>query len=288
MYFTLESLNHILTVITVTAFLYSRKNFFKDILDSALLPGNIENKVQALSSAIENKINQILAGNKEEVLGIEIPIYDIDSPEMKELMEVKTEALKISERHTERDYNRLKARQDSTILAINNRFSNTSFFIALVSFFLLILSAGFQDVDSMLMEIFLTLYNIANAIILLIFYCWSRKVKNTWVILYFLGSIAVAYLVPRFFHNFIIGTYGELHQSTWANNLIHFLDNKNAYSFVLFISLIILLSPWIIGFLHFLIVYFFTSKRLRKLAKPCIKELGDLKTYLEVKARVIH
>lgn len=284
MRFTLESINHILTVITVTAFLYSRRDFFKDILDSDLVPGKLENNVHNLFGKIEHQVNHLLHENRHKVLGIEYQVYDFESTDFDELLRVKQEAQRIRDRYTANEYNILKTKQDNTINGINHRFSNTSFFIALVSFFLLILAAGFQHVDFAEMEIFLTSYNITNIIILGFIYNKLRKVKNTRVIVYFLISILISYFIPLIiFHKEAIALYNNLKDTPWAISLIHLMDNDNAYSFTLFTSLVILLSPWIIGFLQFLFVFLFTSRKLAKHEKPCLEQLKNLAGYILTK-----
>lgn len=283
MNFTLESLNHILTVITVTAFLYSRKNYFKDIIDAHLIPGRVENRVHSLYRKIAKRIQDELAKNKKaSVIGIQVSPYDLDDKEIQDLLKMKISVQRIASDFTANEYNKIKNEYQQKVKKINNRFTNTSFYIALVSFFLLILAAGFQHEDSYEIEVFLSFYNLINFIVLFCIYFTFKQDKNTTIINYFLLSIFLSFIIPKLFHNQLHKIYTNLYSNDFALSVVQYFT-KNAYSFVLFLSLIILLLPWVLCFLRFWILFFISSYKLSKKEKPTLLRLEKFNTVLDVK-----
>lgn len=280
MHISLESLNHILTVITVTAFVYSRKDYFKDIVESDLLPGKIENKVEGLSREIESRIEEQISNNKKQLLGFESEIFDLDNPEIQELLRVKTAVLRIKENFTS-DYHDHNNVQNNAIQNINNRFKNTSFYIALVSFVLLIVAACFPHEQFMRLEIFLFFYNIINLLFLIRI---SRRVNNTnnrVVLFNFIVAIilSIATVVNYSLANAVYAFLKELKPIQYIKNII----GQPVYSELLLVTLLILLLPWIYCFVKFTWTYLKCYFSVRASEKPYLEKLKKYRDFLDTK-----
>lgn len=280
MHLTLESLNHILTVIAVTAFLFTRKDLFDVLFESSLTPSNNPNNTfSEISKKIKDRIHNSIDRNTQNILGVKTGVYDLDSPTIVRLLKLKALAQQIDDKYEEQ----LLIWRDSLTARtklIRLRFKNVSFYIALVSFSLLILAAYVTHHPYIRLNVFLFLFNLCNTFWLLYYAILSKTApkSNTKVLFQFLisalGCVILCFQIPHLY-------YVQVKSITYFTPIADMCRPNGFYHIILASTLVIILLPWLLCFLsfHFRQIWFNITLYFKQ--KPAVKELEKLNIYLD-------